>query len=132
MLALSSLGPVTITMKNGLMAHGLYLSVCEGISAWVCMHIFVYVFHLTILISLLVPTSLFLVSICVQASNSLRENGKQSEANCRAAAARHTQVEGEVLRALTGRSLVVSEQQLADGCGEEMIHADSTVSVSVP
>lgn len=46
--------------------------------------------------------------------NSLWENGKQSEANCHAAAARHTQVEGEVPRALTGRLLTVNEQQLAD------------------
>lgn len=49
-----------------------------------------------------------------------------------AAAARRSQVEGEVLRALTGRSLTVSEQQLADGCEAEMIHTDSTVPVSVP
>lgn len=33
---------------------------------------------------------------------------------------------------LQGRSLAVSEQQLADGCEAEMIHADSTVPVSVP
>lgn len=57
---------------------------------------------------------------------------KQSEANCRAAAARHTQVEGEVLHAVTRRSLAVSEQHLADGCGAEMMHTDSTVSVSYP
>lgn len=39
MLALSALGPVIITMKNGLMARGLCV--------WVCLCMFVYVFHLT-------------------------------------------------------------------------------------
>ena len=34
----------------------------------------------------------------------------------------------KVLRA----RLAVSEQQLADGCGAEMIHTDSTVSVTLP
>lgn len=83
----------------------------------------VYAFHLTIP----APTSLFLrLSL-----SSLRENGKQSEANCRAAPARHTQVQEEVSHAVTGRSLAGNEQPLADGCGAEMMHNDSTVSVSV-
>ncbi len=93
------------------------------------MRMLVYVLHLTILPAStpLLPALRLRLSL-----NSLRENGKQSEANCRAATACRTQVEGEVLRALTRRSLAVSEQQLADGCGAEMIHTDSTVSASVP
>ena len=128
MLAVSSLGPVIITMKNGLLAHGLYLYTCEANSVWnfewkhLCS-------ILTVLPTLASPRPGLRLHPSL---NSPGENGKQSEANCRTGTARHTQVEGEVLRALIGRSLAVSEQQLADGCEAEMIHTDSTVPVSVP
>lgn len=118
-------------MKNGLMAHGLYLCLSEGNSAWLRLPPFVYVPHLTTFVS--PPCTRFTTGLRPHLSlNSPRENGKQSEANCRAAAARHTQVEREVPRALTGRSLAVSKQQLADGCEAEMIHTDSTVPAAVP
>lgn len=118
MLALSSLGSVIITMKNGLVAHGLFLYMCAPASVCVqfnhpaCTH---------------PPVTGLRLSL-----NSPRENRKQSEANCRAAAACLTQVEGEVPYALAGRSLPVSEQPLADGCEAEMIHTDSTVSGALP
>lgn len=119
-------------MKNGLMVHDLYLFVCERITVCACTQTFVYVFHLTILVSPLRARLSLPVLRLRPGLNSPRENGKQSEANCRAAAERHTQVEGEVLRALSGCSLAVGEQQLADGCEAEMIHTDSAVPVSVP
>lgn len=40
--------------------------------------------------------------------------------------------EGEVPRALEGRSVAVSRQRPADGCEAEMMHTDSAVPVSVP
>lgn len=127
MLVLSSLGPVIIMMKNGLMAHGLYLCVCEGNSVWVCICVPFNHSRFPPRIRLPLPGFSLRPSL-----NSPRGNGKQSEANCRAAGERHTQVEGEVLLAFTGRSLAVGEQQLADGCEAEMIHTDSAVPVSVP
>lgn len=130
MLELNSLGPVIITMKNGLMAHGLCLCVCVPGQLGLGLHVNVSVcvpFNHPPRIHLPLPGLRLRLSL-----NSLRENGKQSEANCRAATGCCTQVDGEVLRALTGRSLAVSKQQLTDGCGAEMIHTDNNVSPSVP
>ena len=58
--------------------------------------------------------------------------GSNQKQIVRAATARRTQVEGEVLRALAGRRLAVSERPPSDGCEAGVIHADSGVPVPVP
>lgn len=130
MLALGSLG--LVTMKNSLTACGLYLARVRATSRGVRSRLSSMRSILTVLVYLPTLASLFLALRLRPSLNSPWENGKQSEANWRTAAACHTQVEGEVPSALAGRSLAVSEQQLADGCEAEMMHADSTVPVSVP
>lgn len=121
MLALSSLCPVTITMKNGLLAHDLYNYVCAGDSLRVRAQLLVCAFPF------LPPTPS--PSFPLPASELELSEGKMGNNQRQIAVLPLPATLKWKGKCCRGCHPALSELRLADGCGAKMMHADGPVSV---